>query len=263
MADQKEKKPELSIVIINYCTDDLVLNLLRKLNSRPGVEIILVDNSPVETLSKQLPKRNDVHYYFTGQNLGFSGGNNYGLARASGDWLFLLNSDTLVTTEQVLTLLSETKKSKYLASAPKLMQLDGKTQNNVGFFDSFFRNPINFIFIRPRFLNCGSTEKPTEVDLLTGAAMLVHSSVFCRVGRLDDKNFFMYFEDLDFSYRLYRAGIKVLYYPKVKIIHFGGASSDQDTRQKNKNYQHCLSVYLRENRGLLAVMLNNLFHFLS
>ncbi|EKD52977.1 MAG: hypothetical protein ACD_61C00186G0014 [uncultured bacterium] len=263
MADRKVKELDLSIIIINYCTDDLILNLLRQLKTHAGVEIILVDNSPIETLSKRLPKRNDVHYYFTGKNLGFSGGNNYGLSRASGEWLFLLNSDTLVNTEDVLALLSETKKSKYLVSAPKLIQPDGKTQNNVGYFDSLFRNPINFLFARPRFLKCSEVRKTTEVELLTGAAMMIHDSVLQRVGLLDEKNFFMYFEDLDFSYRLKKAGIKVLYNPNMKITHFGGASSDQDTRQKNLNYRQGLNVYIRKHRGGLAKTLNSVFHFLS
>jgi len=263
MTDTREKNPELSIVIINYQTDDLVVNLVQKLVPRFGVEIIIVDNSPTDSLHHRLPKRSDVRYFFTGKNLGFSGGNNYGLSKASGEWSFLLNSDTLVTMEDVLELLSETKKQKYLVSAPKLTQPDGKTQNNVGFFDPFLRNPINFLFVRPRFLQCSKVHEFTEVDALTGAAMMIHSSVFRRVGLLDEKNFFMYFEDLDFSYRLKKTGIKVLFNPSIEVVHFGGASSDQDTRQKNQNYQQGLSVYLKKHRGILVLWLNKILHLLA
>jgi GT2 family glycosyltransferase len=263
MADRKEKNISLSVITINYQTDKLVTDLLTKLTPHAGLEVILVDNSPSDTLRAKLPKRNDVKYFFVGKNLGFSGGNNFGLARAKGEWLFLLNSDTLISTEEVLKLLSETIKSKHLVSAPKLVQPDGKIQNNVGFFDSFLQKPVNFLFARPRFLPCSSVNKPVQVDLLTGAAMMIHNSVFKQTGLLDDKNFFMYFEDIDFSYRLHQKGIPVLYDPDVKIIHFGGASSDQDTRQKNKNYQHGLGVYLKKHRGNLARTLNNIFHFLS
>ena len=93
--------------------------------------------------------------------------------------------------------------------------------------------------------------------------MLIHKSVFEKIGLLDDKKFFMYFEDIDFSYRLHKAGIKVLYCPKIKIIHLGGASSDQDTRQKNKNYQHGLQTYLNKHRGSVICWINNIFHCLS
>ncbi|KKT31085.1 MAG: WsbD [Candidatus Collierbacteria bacterium GW2011_GWC2_44_18] len=259
----KENNPELSIITINYQTDDLVVNLVQKLVPRLGVEIIIVDNSPTDSLHHKLPKRSDVQYFFTGKNLGFSGGNNYGLSKARGEWLFLLNSDTLVSTEDVLKLLSETKKCKYLVSAPKLIQPDGKIQNNVGYLDSFFKHPLNYLFVRPRFLRCSSVKEPIQVDLLTGSAMLIHNSVFKQIGLLDEKNFFMYYEDIDFSYRLHQKGVSVLYDPDVRILHLGGASSDQDTRQKNKNYQHGLNIYLKKNRGSLALVLNRLFHFIS
>jgi len=259
----KEKNPELSIITINYQTDDLVVNLVKKLVPRLGVEIIIVDNSPTDSLHHKLSKRSDIRYFFTGKNLGFSGGNNFGLARARGEWLLLLNSDTLVTTAEILRMLEHTRRQGYLVSAPKLIQPDGKIQNNVGYFDSFLKHPLNYLFARPRFLKCSSIKEPIQVDLLTGSAMLIHNSVFKQIGLLDEKNFFMYYEDIDFSYRLHQKGVPVLYDPDVRILHLGGASSDQDTRQKNKNYQHGLTVYLTKNRGYLYAKINNLFHFLA
>jgi len=237
--------------------------LLEKLKPHAGVEIIVVDNSPTDSLRTKLPKRSDLTYLFANANLGFSGGNNLGLASAKGEWIFLLNSDTLVSTRDILRLLSVTQKKKLKVSAPQLIQLDGKIQNNVGYFDSLLQNPANYIFARPRFETCSEIEKALVTDLLTGAAMLIHRSVIDKIGSLDDKRFFMYYEDIDFSYRLNHAGIRVLYYPDVKVIHFGGASSDQDTRQKNKNYQQGLNTYLKKHRGPLINWLNNIFHFLS
>jgi hypothetical protein len=263
MANRKEKEINLSIITINYQTDKLVTDLLTKLTPKVGVEILIVDNSPTDSLRDKLPKRTDIRYYFTGKNLGFSGGNNFGLARARGEWLLLLNSDMLVTSAELLRLLDHTKRQGCLISAPRLIQPDGQIQNNVGYFDSFFKHPLNYLFARPRFLKCSSVKEPTHVDLLTGAAMLIHDSVFKQIGLLDEKNFFMYYEDIDFSYRLHQKGIPVLYDPDVKIIHFGGASSDQDTRQKNRNYQHGLNVYLKKHRSSLAPVLNSLFHFFT
>lgn len=263
MADRKEKNIELSIITINYQTDKLILDLLDELKPHTGVEVIVVDNSPTDSLRTKLPKRKDLTYLFANENLGFSGGNNLGLASAKGEWVFLLNSDTLASTRDILRLLAVTQKKKLKVSAPQLIQLDGKIQNNVGYFDSFSQNPANYIFVRPRFVNCSQIDSPVVADLATGAALLIHRSVIERIGSLDAKRFFMYFEDLDFSYRLHRAGIKVLYYPDVKIIHFGGASSDQDTRQKNKNYQQGLNTYLKKHRGFLINWLNNKLHFLT
>lgn len=257
------KDVKLSVIVVNYKTDDLILDLLRGISPNPLVEIMIVDNSPENTLEKKLPKRHNLLYHFADANLGFSGGNNLGISRAKGEWFFLLNSDTITSTKDILHLMNITIKNKFLVSCPKLIQPDGIVQNNVGDFNSFFKNPINYIFARPRLINCTNILTNTTVDLLTGAAMLIHKSVFEKVGFLDDKNFFMYFEDIDFSFRLHGAGIKVLFCPEVKIIHFGGASSDQDTRQKNINYQKGLQTYLTKNRGFLINTINNLFHFLA
>lgn len=263
MADRKEKNIDLSIITINYHTDELILDLLEKLSPHRGVEIIIVDNSKTDSLRQKLPHRKDIHYFFAGENLGFAGGNNLGLSCARGDWLMLLNSDTLVSTRDVLKLLSATKSRNFFVSAPQLIQLDSKIQDNVALFDGLFTNPINHIFARPRFLRCNLLHEPRAVDVATGAAILVHNSVFHRVGLLDDKRFFMYFEDIDFSYRLYRQRIQVLYYPDVRILHFGGMSSDQDIRQKNLNYQNGLRVYLTKHRGRLIALLNSIFHFFN
>jgi len=256
-------KPKISIIIVNYKTDELILDLLKGLKNDNSIEIIVVDNSPKNTLKKNLPVRDDLKYYFTGKNLGFSGGNNYGISRAKGEWLFLLNSDTKTTTEDILELLKKTEKSGYLVSAPKLVQPDKQIQDNVGYFDNYFQNLINAIFARPRKLNCSGVKKPLAADYLTGAAMLVHRSVFDRAGFLDDKHYFMYFEDIDFSQRLHKSGFKVLYLPDIKIVHYGGASSDQDSRQKNINYQNGLNTYLKIQRGPLIATINKVFHVLQ
>ncbi len=263
MSESKLKRTQLSIIIINYQTDDLVLNLLQGLGVDADVEIILVDQSPINTLETKLPKRNDQRYFFVGKNLGFSGGNNYGVAQSRGEWILLLNSDTLVSSSSIRKLISITKENDCLVSAPKLAGSDARVQNNVGFFDSFRRSPINFLFARPRFIDCSAIKKIIEVDLLTGAAMLIHRSVFDKIGLLDEKNFFMYFEDIDFSMRLHNSGIKVLYVPDVEINHLGGGSSNHDMSEKNKNYLNGLSKYLRKHRGNMIEWLNNRLHFLS
>jgi len=146
MADRKEETIELSIVTINYQTDDLIIQLLEKLTPHFGVEIIIIDNSPTDSLGKKLPQRSDVKYFFTGKNLGFSGGSNLGLTKARGEWILYLNSDTIVSTKDAFDLIHSTKDRKFLVAAPKLVQPDSKIQNNVGFFDSLFVNPLNFSF---------------------------------------------------------------------------------------------------------------------
>lgn len=255
MANREKEIAQVSVIILNYRTDQLVLDLLKSLGNKPEIEVIVVDNSPENTLENKL-KNFSGKYYFTGRNLGFSGGNNFGIKKASAPWILLLNSDTITTSEDILKLLVITKQKGAKVAAPKLVGKDGNVQNNVGFFDSFFKHPVNWLFVRPRFINCVQVGQEQEVDLLTGATMLIQKDVFGQVGFLDDKNYFMYFEDIDFSYRLHQKGIKVLYVPQVKITHFGGGSSDLDQKQKTNNYYTGLDNYLLKFRGRVIQLLN-------
>ncbi len=263
MANRETKTPKISLVVINYQTDSLILDLLSGLIPNKDIEIIIVDQSPINTLENKLPKRSDTFYFFTGTNLGFSGGNNYGISKSKGEWVMLLNSDTKTSSEDLLKLLDITTQNHFLVSTPKLVHPDGKTQNSVGYFDDLFYSPINYVFGRPRFVDCNELISNTSVDLLIGTAMLIHRSVFENIGLLDEKHFFMYFEDIDFSQRLCHAGIKVLYVPKIKIMHLGGMSSDQDKRQKNLNYQNGLRAYLVKHRGPVIHLLNTFLHIFN
>ena len=258
-----DNSPELSVIILNYKTDQMVIDLIGGLIPDPRMEILVVDNSPENTLESKLSRRSDLSCFYTGSNSGYSGGNNYGIEKARGEWILILNSDTKTNTSDLLKLLEITKKNPVLVSTPRLIQPDGVIQDNVGFLDPIYINPTNAIFARPRFIKAEEIKENIFVDCLTGAAMLVHKTVFEKIGLLDDKKFFMYFEDMDFSQRLKRAGIKVLYIPSVSIIHYGGASSDQDSRQKNINYQNGLKTYLKKHRGRFITFINEKLHLLS
>jgi GT2 family glycosyltransferase len=269
MAVSQKETPQLSIIIINYQTDKLVLDLVRKLKGNSQTEIIVVDNSPQNSLQSKIGKRLPyIKYYFTGKNLGFAGGNNYGIRRSRGEWVLLLNSDTSTSLPNIHRLLGLTIASNALVSAPRLIDADGKVQDNVGYFDGPFRQPLSWLLARPRFLNCALTAHPTTVDLATGAlatgaVLLVNRSVFDHIGLLDEHNYFMYFEDIDFSLRLHRVHIQVLYIPQVTVIHFGGRSSDQDAKQKNLNYYQGLHSYITKHRGYIVDKMNSHFNLFN
>ncbi len=257
MATSPPKTLQLSIIIVNYLTDQLILNLLVKLGGSSEIQIIIVDNSPKNTIQKKLKTSFPfVQYHFMGKNLGFANANNHGIKLAQADWILLLNSDTLTTIADLKNLLRHTQESEYLVATPRLIDKAGKVENNVGYFDSPLSSPLNWVLARPRFLNCQRALGASEVDLLTGAAMLVNKSVFDSIGLLDDLNYFMYFEDIDFSYRLFKAKIKVLYDSSVTIIHFKGASSNQNLSQKNVNYRQGLATYVKKYRGKFIQYIN-------
>jgi len=280
MAILQKSNPKISIIILNYQTDELVLNLLRLIDLPAGrtppkalpterrqeledLEIIVIDNSSQNTLSKKLPRSSNIRHFFQNKNIGFSAGNNVGIKKAKGEWILLLNSDTVTNEKEIRRLMKTCRDNNCEVGAPQLKNKEGSIQNTVGYFDSSVKHIINCIFLRPRFIKCESITENTQVDLAIGAALLVKKTVFEKVGLLDQKNFFMYFEDMDFCYRLFKHKIPILYIPKVQITHYGGESADKDKNQKNSNYQKGLNNYIKKYRGRLVLSINKLFKFFS
>lgn len=250
---------ELSIIIINYNTDELVLKLLSLLDNS-HFELIVIDNSDKKTLEDQLNHYKNTRYFFMGENLGFARAANYGVSVANGKWIFFLNSDTQAQASEIEKLVEITKKNNAQVAAPALIS-NNHTENTVGSFDPLYKNLLNFLFLRPHFANCTKLIKPKYFDIVTAGALLIQKSVFERMGEFD-RSFFMYFEDIDLSYRLYKNHIHILYVPEVKITHMGGASST-DTTVKSNLYKQSLHTYLQKNRGGFVASINRIIGFLK
>jgi GT2 family glycosyltransferase len=263
MADIQTRAKELSIIIVNYNTPDLVQSLLTALTSNV-FEIIVVDNSPTKALERTISTLYpQVIYLPFAQNVGFAGGVNAGIQKSTKEWVLLVNTDTTINSEQINELVEAAQKSKAEVAAPQLITGSGMAESSVGYFDSFMINPINVLFARPRLVNPDTINATTQVDTATGGVLLIKKSVFKEVGMFDDKNFFMYFEDIDFSLRLKQKAIPILFVPTVQIKHSGGKSSDQSPDQKNTNYQKSLNNYLLKHRGRFILMLNTLLGVLK
>lgn len=259
MEHSSQKTPLLSVIILNYRTDEMTFRLVEKLTDS-DIEIILVDNSSSNALREKVAKLNHVHYTDPDKNLGFAGGVNFGIKQARGEWIFLLNSDADTDVQTIKTLLDKCKIAGMKVATPRLVGNDGTIETNVGLFSGFLEHPINWLFLRPRFV---LPNKDTKVHTATGGALLMHKSVIETVGLLDEKNFFMYFEDMDYSYRLHDKDISILYVPTCVIKHIGGGSSDKNPTQKKQSYLTSLDRYLLKHRGPFILWLNKIFHFLS
>lgn len=262
MAILQEKAYLISIIILNYQTNHLVLELLRKLGNDINIEIIVIDNSPDNTLQSDIQKHFPyIIYHYSEKNLGFAAGNNIGIKQARGEWIMILNSDTETTDDDLKKLLHIAIQEKKQVIAAKLVGKDQNIQNSIGYFDSFFRNPLNWLFLRPRFIDNTYVKDNMQVDFALGAALLIHKSIFQKIGYFDT-DFFMYFEDIDFCYRLHQNNIPILYSPDVQIVHFGGASANLNIVKKSQNYYQSLNRYLTKHRGFLVMMINKLLKIL-
>lgn len=235
------KKPNLSIVILNYNTKDLLRDCLRsieKANTDGFIfEVIVVDNASTddsaEMVKKEFPK---VKLIVSGQNLGFAKGNNLGIRQAKGRYILFLNPDTVTMPNTFKEMI------KFVDSHPQTGAATCKVELPSGKLDEAchrgFPTPWNAfchfsglerIFPKSRLfagysLGWLSLNKVHEIDSGAGAFLIVRKEAGDQIGWLDE-DYFWYGEDLDFCYRIKKNGWKIYYVPKVKIIHYKGASS--------------------------------------
>jgi len=238
---------KLSIVIVNYNVRYFLEQCLHStLKACEGMdaEIFVVDNNSVDGSLKMIrDKFPEVKLIENKDNKGFSKANNQALRRSCGQYLLLLNPDTLVeddTLRKCIQFMDEHPdagglgvkmldgKGKFLPESKRGLPTPPVAFYKVFGFSTIF--PKSKIFSRYH-LGFLDKDKIHQVDILSGAFMLLRKEVIDRVGYLDE-TFFMYGEDIDLSYRITQAGYKNYYYPEARIIHYKGES----TKKSSLNY---------------------------
>jgi len=241
--------PTLSIIIINWNTKDLVkqcletikdkdnrLDLsLKKLDSADSesapTEIIIVDNgsndNSVPYLKEQAKKIVGLKLILNKDNLGFAKANNQGIKKARGEYILLLNSDTIIPEAAISqTLFWLANHPEAAACGCKLLNKDKTDQESYGTFPDLLTTFI-MLFLEKFFGSKrvrASGDEIKRVDWLMGAFVMTRKWVFENIGDLDE-NIFMYMEEIEWFYRLSKAGLSAYFYPNAKIIHLGGGSS--------------------------------------
>jgi len=224
---------ELSIIIVSFNTKKLTLDAIASVyqeGSDLSYEIIVVDNGSkdgsVEALRQSAKKYKNFLLIENKRNLGFAKANNQGIKKANGEYIFLLNSDTVVKKDALGKLLDYAKKTPDAGVVgARLLNKDGSLQEGCFHFPTIGRaiseywlgQKGNFEQFAPK----GAL--PVTVDAVVGAAFLITPKAVKKVGLLDERYFF-YFDDIDYCRRVWKEGLKVYYYPKAEIIHLVGAS---------------------------------------
>jgi GT2 family glycosyltransferase len=231
--------PDLSIIIVNWNTRDLLENCLRSIQRSRGrhfLQTIVVDNNSGdgsrEMVSRLFP---EVVLLNSGGNLGFARANNVGLPHATASLVLFLNPDTEVT-ELGLAKMIECMKADWSIGALgcKIRNLSGSIQQlGVQRFPSPMGELLKMLCISERtqprlgrFFPYHDPEKSGEVKKLFGACLLVRRVVLERVGSFDDR-FFMYCEDVDLCQRILKGGWRLYYLSDAEILHLGGSASSK------------------------------------
>ncbi len=247
----------VSVIIINYQTWQATLELVKSLGIHDEIEIIVVDNGPDDALKAPLTSQHPhVRYVAMEKNVGYAAAINEGMKHAKREWIMVLNNDMGARGEQILDLIRQAEKMDVLVAAPRLIKANDAVQDNVGYFEPWNKNMRNAIFARPRLINASEMKEPTKLDLATGGAVLFHRTVIDKIGEWDSR-FFMYFEDIDFGYRLKKAGMPVLYVPSITFTHLKGFTANRDPKAKIKNYDRARAKYLKKHRGVFIKIIND------
>jgi len=238
---------KLSIIIVNYNVKHFLqqcLQSVQKAKKNISIEIIVIDNNSVdnsvEMLKENFPK---IKLITNKKNQGFSKANNQGIKQSKGEYILLLNPDTVVE-ENIFK-----KTLNFLEENPQVGALGVKMFNGKGEFlpesKRSLPTPISAFYkifglsnLFPKSKKFGEyhlkyldKNKNHEVDVLSGAFFMTRKSILEEINFLDER-FFMYGEDIDLSYRIQKKGYKNIYFSETSIIHYKGES----TKKTSINY---------------------------
>ncbi|MBN1263839.1 MAG: glycosyltransferase family 2 protein [Candidatus Pacebacteria bacterium] len=235
----------VSLIVLHYKGRKLTAQCLASLKKikKDGFQLktVVVINNPEENLTELVKKFPGVTFLETGRNLGFAGGNNFGLSwvkKKGSDWLMILNNDTLVAPDFMIELLKAArKKSEGGIFAPKIYFAPGfefhrerYLKKDLGKVIWFAGGRVDWANIATRHqgvdeVDRGQFEKVKESEFITGCAMLIKKEVLDSVGLFDPK-YFLYYEDADLCQRAIKKGYRLYFVPQAKIWHQVAASSE-------------------------------------
>jgi hypothetical protein len=200
-------------------------------------EVFVADNNSWDGTAEKIRAEMDwVKLLVNHDNMGFSKASNQAIRRASGDYILLLNPDTIVpelTIKQMLKFMDENPQVGVSTCRVELANGELDRACHRGFptpWSSFtYLCGLSKLFPKSRLfgqyhLTWLSLDQPHEIDTPSGCFYLVRRKVIEEIGLLDE-DYFLYGEDVDWSYRIKKTGWEIFYYPKVKIIHYKGMSS--------------------------------------
>ncbi len=238
---------KLSVIIVNYNVIyflEQCLHSVMKAGQGIDMEVFVVDNNSVDgSVTMVKDKFPEVKLICNTDNKGFSKANNQAIHQSSGEFVLLLNPDTVVeedTFSKIVAFMEQHPDAGGLG----VKMLDGKGRflpeskrglptPRVAFYKIF-----GFSRLFPKSKTFGKyhlgyldKDKTHQVEILAGAFMLLRKSVLDKIGLLDEA-FFMYGEDIDLSYRIIKAGYQNYYFPETRIIHYKGES----TKKSSVNY---------------------------
>ncbi len=251
---------QLSVIILNYNVRyflELCVQSVQSATENIYAEIIVVDNNSSDDSCNMIKSRfPNVKLIRNNQNVGFPKGNNIGVAQAKGEYICILNPDTVVAEDTFEKVLNFAKKQNNLGIVGVKL-IDG-TGNFLPESKRGIPTPwvaftkicsLYKIFPKSRFFNQYyaqhlSENETGEVEILVGAFMFLKNELYNEVGGFDE-NCFMYSDDIDLSYMVLQKGKTNYYYHDTTVIHYKGESTIKDGTYM-KRFQEAMTFFYKK-----------------
>jgi len=213
------ENPLVSVIVLNYNAGELLLNCIEsiKKSAYKNLEIIVVDNISTDKSQKTCKEKYpDIRLIQNNENFGYCEGNNIGIREAKGDYIIILNPDTIVESNWIEELISAYNKFGEGLYQPKHLSLNEKT---VYMSAGNMLNIFGFGYAREKGnKDENQFNKIEEIGYASGTCLFTSSAVLKKVG-LFDPFIFLYHDDLDLGWRASQLGIKSYYVPTSLIYH--------------------------------------------
>jgi GT2 family glycosyltransferase len=262
----ENSRPTLSIVVVTWNGKKYTLECLDsldKLKASLSMEILVVDNGSSDgtpsAIQEQFP---EVKLVRNNENLGFAKANNIGIGLSRGKYVCLLNSDVVVPAgclESMTAYMEEHPGIGLLG--PKMLSPTGGIGQSVMRLPTVWNSLCSALGLHSMFpdskrfggflMNGYEYDVIDDVEVLTGWFWMVPRIALEKVGGLDER-FFMYGEDIDWSYRFLKAGWRVVFYPNAEALHYGAASSRQAPTRFYVEMRRANLQYFRKHHGRLG-----------
>jgi len=260
-----ENFPLVSVVTVNYGHSEVTCEMLATLFkvTYPSIEVIVVDNcAPGDNPQIIKDHYPQITLIEAGENLGFAGANNLGIENSHGEYILLLNNDTEVTPGFLEPLVRKMQSDPLVgAVSPKIRYF-----HNPDTIQYAGLTPINSYTVRSKAI--GFAEKDNgqyETDAITayahGAAMMISRAVIRKIGLMSTA-FFLYYEELDWGFRIRKAGYRIYYVHDALIFHKESVSTGKMSPLKTYYLNRSRLLYMRRNVYGLRYPVSILFQLL-
>ena len=267
---------DLSIIIVSWNVADLLATCLESIFPALGhlrAEVIVVDSASTDhTVALVRQRFPQVTLLVQSENVGYTRGNNIGLAHASGRHLLLLNPDTEIIGGALVAIVACLDADPAVGIVgPYTQNTDGSYQSSrrrfptlaTAFFESTWLQPYAPKSLLDHFyVNDAPPDQTLDVDWVQGSALMARREVYAQIGGLDE-GYVMYSEELDWCRRAKDTGWRVVFLANAQITHHGGKSSDQVVARRQILFQQSKLRYFRKYHGAFAAQILRLFLLVS